>query len=275
MPVIGQQTIAQSAPAGTPGQILNPTALSPFNPDFPVPIPPLPDPDEIQMRSGEVFLRYNNLAGREFDLVWGSVLQSTADALRQWAAQYRDSYFSYYDVQRDRYYTGRFKGGMQVIDLAFNRCAVKATFQELPGLPMPVYPQNWARDAVLLPMMGAWGYKVQLAGAWAYATDGSTKSGQHLLSNSAGAKCTFQYFGYGFRAWMVTGYNYGNVTIFGDGNNLGTVDLYSAAITYQVCALVVPSAVLGLHTIDFVVTGTKNGASSDFYVAIDCIEVMV
>lgn len=254
--------------------ILNPTATSIYNPDYPVPIPPLPDPDEVQMRDGRVYARYNALVGREFDLVWADALPSTADYLRQWAQQYRGDYFSYYDVQRDRYYTGRFKGGsVKVVDTQYNKSTVQGTFQELPGVPMYLYPQNWARDAILIAPKNSWGYVVDLTGAWSWGTS-PTKSTQLLNSNSAGASCTFRYFGYGFRVWSVKSPDAGILTVTGDGNLLATLDMYAASLAWQQIALTIPAAVLGWHTVVIQNTGTKNSSSTNYYCNVDCLEVM-
>jgi hypothetical protein len=274
MPVIVLPSGLTSAPPGTPGQVLNPTADSPLNPDFPVPIGPLPGPDEIQMRSGEVFTRYNALQGREFDLVWGSVLQSTADALRQWSRQYLNSYFTYYDVQRNRYYVGRFKGEMKVVDTAYNRCAVQATFQEVPGLPMATYPSNWARDAVFIAARGAWGDLVQLTGAWSYAASSYSESGSRYHSNVTDATAEWVYFGYGFQYWAEKNLDLGIAEISLDGTVLGTVDLYASGNVAAASLLTSAAVPLGLHRVKVRVTGTKNASSSGYFCLADAIEVM-
>jgi hypothetical protein len=124
--------------------ILNPTVGSDFNPDYGY-SEGLPQMlSQFQAKSGKVIARQNLARGRVYDLQWQSRPKSTADALRTWEAQYRNDFFSYQDIERGRYFSGRFAGPPQISPAGFNKWNIQAQFVEIPGLPMFVYPASAA-----------------------------------------------------------------------------------------------------------------------------------
>jgi hypothetical protein len=128
------------------------------------------------------------------------------------------------------------------------------------GTAATTYTQTTAAVAVLL----APGADANQHGGYAYFNVGT-------LTTDAGE---WKYFGYGFRLWAYKGPDMGIVQVFLDGVSQGTIDLYAAAATAAAVVLTVQNVVLGDHRIKLSPTNTKNGASANFYVSADAIEVM-
>jgi hypothetical protein len=122
--------------------ILNPTPASAFNPDYGFQIE---DADEIffQPRSGSPYIRETDVRGRLYMLTWANRLLADIQSLKNWDRQYRDGFFTYYDIEQGRYFSGRFLGKLKIRGDGFNRYTASATFIELPNLPMYGYPSVW------------------------------------------------------------------------------------------------------------------------------------
>jgi len=125
--------------------ILNPTALSPLNPDFPLPLPPLPGPAVVQAYSGEVYARRLELRGRRIPMQWRHRSRATADSLRQWAQQHETGFFTFQHFETGRYFSGRFMGALEIVQAGYERWDIAAVFEELPGLA--IYPANLLKSS--------------------------------------------------------------------------------------------------------------------------------
>jgi hypothetical protein len=147
--------------------ILNPTAASQLNPTYTI---PHKDPAIIsswQPRSGKPFSRTMMARGMEFQLHWDKVPFSTYQALRQWFRQYEQDFFSYFDIDDNRYYSGQFLAEPQYERVANNQCNISATFVVCPTLPQFVYPSNWGVDSIFLEERNGFGADlVKLTGTW-------------------------------------------------------------------------------------------------------------
>jgi hypothetical protein len=122
--------------------ILNPTPASAFNPDYGFQIE---DADEVffQARSGAPYIRETDVRGRLYMLTWANRLLADIQSLKNWDRQFRDGFFTYYDIEQGRYFSGRFLGKLKIRGDGFNRYTASATFIELPNLPMYGYPSVW------------------------------------------------------------------------------------------------------------------------------------
>jgi hypothetical protein len=264
--------------------ILNPTVGDNLNPDYSY-TEGLPNMmSSFQAKSGSVVTRQMLARGRVYDLQWQNRPKTTADALRTWEAQYRADFFSYFDQERGRYFSGRFAAPPQISPAGFNKWNIQAQFVEIPGLPMFQYPALatlatvgtiWQSDAIFIEERDGFGNNlVKLTGAWVYRNDAL---GQHggacFISSSIGDTAECIYFGYGFRSWAPTRSDSGKVTVFVDGVLSFTEDQYSAVNQNAKPLDVWTPLPLGIHRIKFVVAA-KNPASSSNNSYFDALEVM-
>src|SRR5438552_161259 len=127
--------------------ILNPTASSDFNPEYPIKAVDTRTMGRAQARSGRPYYRRLSARGTVFQLQWNNRLFATYNALRQWFAQYESDFFSFNDLDRGRYFSGMFDDEPQYEIAGNDRVNISANFIAVPGLPLFQYPSNWARDA--------------------------------------------------------------------------------------------------------------------------------
>jgi hypothetical protein len=218
----------------------------------------------------------------------GRRLQSTADALRQWESQYERGFFTYWDYERNRGFTGRFMdehGTPQRLTFTpegFNHVTIKGKFTELPNVAMQTYPTNWGVDSIFMEERDDFGNDlVKLTGSgWAYGPSVNHHGGAAYQSNVLNDTAEWLYFGYGVRIWSAKDANSGileySITLVNTGGVLGpsNVDLYSAATTGSAPITTNVSLGLGLYRVKLRCTHTKNAASGGFFVYADAIEVM-
>ncbi len=266
------------------GDTLNPTATSLYNPDWPY-SETIPDLfSQFQPANARPWSRRTLALGRVFDLTWNRRSQAVADYLRQFEAKTRFGRFVFYDIPRDRYFSGRFAAPPAINPVGNQQVNIKAQFVEMMGVDLPAWPSNWDRDAIFLEERDIdTNDLLKKTGTWTLdATAGHHGSGggaaRAYRSNTPGEYCEWLYFGYGFRLWSMKDSMLGKVKISLDGGLLETVDLYSAAPVAS--AAVGPSGTLatninlGIHRVKIEVDATKNAASSDYRIYADAIEVM-
>jgi hypothetical protein len=256
--------------------ILNPTPQSVMNPSYKL---PHKDPAIIgrwQARSGKAFARGMLTRGLVWNLHWDNVLFSTYLALRQWFRQYEQDFFSYFDIDDNRYYSGQFLDEPQYERAANNQVNVTATFVTIPGLAQFVYPSNWGVDSIFLEERNGFGSDlVKLTGTgWALQVLAAHHGGQAYQSAVTNDIAEWKYVGYGFRYWAAKASTFGIVEISLDGTVLGTVDLFNAATSNAAALFTQLNAPLGEHRVKLRCTGTKNAGSSAFTVNADAMEVM-
>ena len=147
--------------------ILNPTPSSQLNPTYSI---PHKDPQIVaswQPRSGKPFSRFMMARGMEFQLHWDKVQFSTYLSLRQWFRQYERDFFSYFDIDDNRYYSGQMLAEPQYERVGNNQVNISATFVVVPTLPQFQYPSNWGVDSIFLEERDGFGQDlVKLTGTW-------------------------------------------------------------------------------------------------------------
>ncbi len=147
--------------------ILNPTSASDLNPEYPVKVVDTRTMARSQARSGRPFYKRLTARGPVFQLQWNNRLFSTYNTLRQWCAQYEQDFFSFYDIDRGRYYSGIFDDEPQYEVAGNDKVNITANFVVVPGLPVYQYPSNWTRDAVFMEERDGFGNDVvKLTGTW-------------------------------------------------------------------------------------------------------------
>jgi hypothetical protein len=258
--------------------ILNPAATSDLNPTYGY-TEGLPETlVTFKPRSGPRVTRFFEDQGRTYGLQWANRLAVTADALRQWEAQFREDFFSYQDLERARYFSGTFDGPLVYVPAGNDNWSISGVFVEVPGLAMFAYPTNWARDAIFLEERNGSGVdRTKQTGVWTYGANANAHGGAELLNGGLinTDACEIMYFGYGFRLWARKDANLGQFELSLDGVVVAaTIDLYAAAPAAAAVVSTQANVVLGMHRVKARPLHTKNAASSDFKIPFDAIEVM-
>ena len=206
--------------------------------------------------------------GHTFPLSWISRSFLCVQRLKQFFEQYENGYFTIIDHDGGgRHYVGHFTGKFPRIQRGNDRYDVQLTFEEIPGVPMIEYPSDWDNDAVALRPIDDYGDQMlSVSGTWVQQqqtdSDDVTVATLYNDGSDAGDWATYEYRGYGFRLYMVQGPDCGQVEVFLDGVDLGTVDLYSAQSLGPQMVMERGAVSLDLHRLKVVVLGTKNAASS-------------
>lgn len=271
--------------------ILNPNAASALNPDFPY--AEIPEPAAsfavFLPRSGAgPFARRIDGRPRAFRLTWTQRPQADIDALRQWAYQYHGDYFSLYDLERGRYYTGTFVTPIEEVDwIAHDQVTAAAVFQEIAGLPLYQYwggsASDWTRDGVLRYPRDSYGNDFpKKTGTWTYGANANAKNGSDFTNANTNTTewVEAQYWGYGFRVWLRTGPDLGigalSCTDLAGNVELAAtnIDLYAAGAAAAAVVNTTHQLKLGWHRVKWQATNTKNASSSAKTLPWDTLEVM-
>lgn len=249
---------------------------SPLNPQYSY-TEGLPEMRSIfQAKDGTAWIRRTMARGRTYDLAW-QLSAANTEKLRQWEAQYDDDFFTYYDGERNRYFSGMFGGPLQYSPPSSGKCNIKGQFIEIPGVSMYRYPADWdGFTTKRYRVRDGFGRDLcSLVGIWTYETGDAHEGGAAYKSKTAGATAEWLYYGYGFRVWSKTGPDCGKLDVLLDNVVVqAAVDLYSAAVVASAPLVRLDEVSLGLHRITLRCTGSKNVAATDCFVLADLIEVM-
>jgi hypothetical protein len=137
----------EGRPLNVEANILNPTAGHALNPNYGFQIEES-DPVVVQVSGGPLYQRDIDVRGRVYSLRWLNRPLADIMQLRQWARQYRDGFFTYYDIEQNRYFTGKFLNSLKITGGGNDAYSAQGIFVEIPNLAMSTYPSNWARDAI-------------------------------------------------------------------------------------------------------------------------------
>jgi fibronectin type 3 domain-containing protein len=115
----------------------------------------------------------------------------------------------------------------------------------------------------------------QFTGTWNRTWDGNADGSYYRYNNTTGNTATLVFYGTGIKWMALTGTNYGKAEVYIDDVLMGTVDLYRPQTSSQnIVWISSPPLSLGTHKITIRNTGTKNAASSGYYINIDSFEVL-
>lgn len=114
---------------------------------------------------------------------------------------------------------------------------------------------------------------VSYAGTWVSAADSQASSGAWKYSNVTGNYALFSFTGTSASLISSQGPNRGYVRIYLDGAYIQDVDLYASAYSYKNKVYTASGLTDGPHNIRAEVLGSKNPASSDYYVIVDAFDV--
>jgi hypothetical protein len=185
--------------------ILNPTAAHALNPDYGFQIEES-DPVIVQVAGGPLYQRDVDVRGRVYSLGWLNRLLADIMTLRQWSRQYRDGFFTYYDIEQARYFTGKFLNSLKITGGGNDQYSAQGIFVEIPNLAMSTYPSNWARDAIFWEQNDDNGFaRTKQTGVWTPATNANAHGAltDELTNTNLNTTDMIElvYIGYGFRLW--------------------------------------------------------------------------
>lgn len=236
---------------------------------------------------GTPWTRETQNTGHVFQLSWLQRSALCAQRLKQYSEQYEDGYFTlidHDDPQPDgRHYVGRFTSEVVPVETGYLRYDIQnVTFEEMPQAPMVQYPANWDHDSIFFGVYNDRGdQKLAASGAWAAGAlaaspaitlGGIARGGANplplptaVMNNpgaTAGDWATFEYRGYGFKLWMLTGPAQGKCDLFIDSVFNSTLDCYAAGVAAVTNIFTLTNLSLDIHDVQIVVDATKNGAST-------------
>ncbi len=261
-------------------EVLNPTPTHPLNPDYGFqkkrPLTHL----NAKGNQGPAYFREITDQGHQFSLNWIDKLAHDARRLKWYYEQFRKGFFTIIDHEGGgRHYVGRFTQPVEPVPTSHNHWSIQqVTFDEMPGAPMLIYPNNWQEDAIWECLLNDWGDRetAAVSGTWTLAADALARSGYHFANGGTVVtdQAAYVYAGYGFQFWAPTGPAYGQATILLDGTSVGNVDFYSANATPAAMLLQQQNVSLGIHTVTLQPLNTKNAASSGRTILWDALKVM-
>jgi hypothetical protein len=264
--------------------ILNPPddVASQLHPDYSYPLDRPEGRAIVRRRNASPLRRRIDPSPMTIAISWGKRSLDIKDALLKWQLQYEGNFFQFYEPETGRYYAGNFQGHLQHSPSGNNQWAIQGIFEEYAGCALFQYPggdqSEWDRWGARYDEQDDFGDLIcGLNGAWPRTANAGAVGGFELLNvgadNTHFAKVP--YFGYGFRIWLPKGPDRGNVEVSFDGFVLiASLDLYAAVATNSAVVVSKIDAPMNLHTVKLRPLHTKNGASSDYKVSFDAIEVM-
>ena len=267
-----------------PLRILNPMPQSDLNYDYGYqrkrPVSHL----NSKARSGAPNFRELTDAIHSFTLNWADRPLSTARALKQFYEQNRGGAFIMVDHEGGgREYVGRFSTPVEPVPTRNASWTIQSVqFDELPLIPMRHYPLNWDADAVWMdPIDFDGNLQVTVVSAtpaspWTAAYEATARRGLDvsIAGTDAASWAQMQYLGYGFQLWARSGPDMGIAAVLLDGQPIGTIDFYSAAVTPSAVVFLYPAVPLGTHRVKLMSTNSKNAASSGTTIVWDSLRVM-
>lgn len=247
---------------------------------------------------GMPWTRETQNTGHIFQLSWLQRSALCQQRLKQYYEQYEDGYFTIIDHDDPggaRHYVGRFTTEVAPIETGFNRYDIQnVTFEEMPQAPMMQYPSNWDHDSMFFGVANDRGdQKLATNGAWtlgalgaspAITLGGIARGAANPLplplavmnhpGTTAGDWATFEYRGYGFRLWLLTGPAQGKCDLYIDNALNSTIDCYAASSAAAALAITVANLSLDIHDVQIVIDNTKNAASTDYKIGWYALQVM-
>lgn len=228
---------------------------------------------------GRPYSREVTNEGHTFTLSWINRSFLCVQRIRWFYNQFKRGYFTIIDHDGGgRHCVGRFTGNLQIAEAGNDKYVIQnLTFEEIPGVPMLVYPSDWDRDSIIVGPVDDDGMLIPaISGVWSVTP---MPAGFPVVLTNAGTDtsnfATTEYCGYGFRLYMRKGPNQGKAQIAIDGASYGDpIDLYNATDIGLVCVLEVLALSLDFHRVKVSATAQKNAASSATTVTYGYLRVM-
>ncbi len=231
----------------------------------------------VKVPGGRPYSREVANSGHTFSLSWLNRSFKCVQRVKWFYEQFADGFFTIIDHDGGgRHYVGRFTGDLSIVEVANDKYSIQGlTFEEIPGVPMKVYPFNWERDSIVIRPTNDFGdIAPWVSGTWARST---LATGTPVLVNAGNLNnfATVEYRGYGFQLYMRKGPAQGMISVFVDGALLANiVDLYDPTERGLVKVQEVLAMRLDFHRVKVNVAQLKNDASSSTSVSFGFLRVM-
>ncbi len=244
---------------------------------------------------GTPWTRETQNTGHTLNLSWLQRSWLCVQRLKQYYEQYEDGYFTIVDQDGGgRHYVGRFTSEVDPVEVGNGMWDVQGvTFEEMPQAPMVEYPSDWNHDSIFFGVVNDHGdVKLATSGAWTEGavtapaiTLGGLLRGEGLdaiplpavAMNDAGTLgdwAAYEYRGYGFKLWLVTGPAQGKCDLYIDGVLNSTIDCYAATAAAPACVFTLADLSLDIHDVEIIADATKNASSTGTAIGWYGIQVM-
>lgn len=226
-------------------------------------------------------------AGHTYQMSFTRRNLAVTERLKRFFEQFENGFFTFIDWDSGRQYVGRFVGEMPQSFPVNGRFTSQGwTFEEVPGVPMLEYPQDFSRWGISQRPVDDFG-DLQTActaaapNSWAQpAAVADPETGVMvqprqlvLAASTAGDSITHEYRGYGFRLSCGLGPQYGTAQLIVDGQNVQVIDFYAAEDMGVQVVYTSTQMSLDLHRVQLVAVG-KNAAATGNGLLWDQIEVI-
>lgn len=229
--------------------------------------------------------------GHSFPFSWLERSTACMKRIKRYYEQYEDGFFTIIDWDDKqpggpgRHYVGRFTGDFSAIETGNGVWDIQdLMFEEMPQVAMLRYPSDWDNDAIRFYAFNDFGdqklatYSSQETG-WAanqrnVLGQAATTMDNPGVTGNAGDWATFEYRGYGFRLYLMSGPEFGICDISVDAVGVaGTFDCY-AAEDIGPRMILSQNLPLDLHRVQVSVTATKNENATGAAISWHSLEVM-
>lgn len=203
-----------------------------------------------------------------FELSWVNRSPACVEKLKGFYRIAEDGFVTVIDWDdNQRNYVGTFSGPMRVTRTGYGMQSVlNLRFEEIPGAPMLVYPNNWDDAAWHYALRDDGTQQVAVQGVWNQTQRQAGITTRMSLDNAgtnAGDWAQYEYLGYGFQLYLMQGPAQGQADVYLDGTLLQTVDCYSpAAVAQPGMVLQKTNVSPDFHRVMVVTKNAKNAAAS-------------
>lgn len=206
--------------------------------------------------------------GHGFYLSWLNRSLACMDKLKWFFEQFEDGYFTLIDWDaapapaKGRQYVGRFVSEVIPVETGNGMwSAQEVQFEEMPTVPMLVYPSDWQKWAIdLFPVNDFGQQKLYTQGTWAFTPRvfGGIARTTADDSGVVGDWAQYEYRGYGFQLWGLVGSAQGIAQVFLDGTQVATIGLSAANSTLEPAMVFEMTNVpLDIHRVQIVVQAAQ------------------
>jgi hypothetical protein len=237
--------------------------------------------------------------GHTFPFSWLQRSTACMKTLKRYYEQYEDGFFTIIDWDDPqpggpgRHYVGRFTGDFPATETGNGMWDIQnLAFEEMPEVAMIKYPADWDNDAVRFYAYNDFGdqklatYTSQTVG-WAanqrnVLGKAVTTMDNPAAAGNAGDWATYEYRGYGFKLYLMSGPEFGQCTVYLDSVQVGayagaaaaTIDCYTAEDIGPKAVVVQPNVPLDFHRVQVNVSSTKNADATAPTISWHSLEVM-
>ena len=241
---------------------------------------------------GTPWSRETQNTGHIFSLSWLGRSLAVALKLKWYYEQYENGFFTFIDWDGSfglagRHYVGRFTSEVTPVETANNRWDGQSfTFEEMPILGMVQFPSDWDHEAVTFYPFDDFGdqqlapYSTGLVPGWSanarliQGVPVTTLDNPGAGGNLNDWAC-YEYRGYGFKLFLMSGPEFGQCTVSLDGTAVGgTIDCYMAADSGPQMVLMQQNVPLDFHRVQVNVSAAKNALATAPTISWHSLQVM-